>query len=196
MPSVRILLAYRSIPITIVRRCGIFFASRRGVVPFCSGQGQYSAACQKRLRSPPHTRGPQQSRCARSGRREMVGRGMAARGNRNLCLMDLGGPRNIESSVGKLYNVYVYSIDDLSDIVLQNRNARENEIPRAEGIVEEHVGRFLSWQASVELVGLVDSLRNRMREERASFIRSRVESVRHLTEADRARVEKLMDDLR
>src|SRR5712691_10936662 len=65
-------------------------------------------------------------------RREMVERAMAARGNRALFLMDLGMPRNIDPSVGKLYNVYVYTIDDLSDIVQQNRNARENEIPRAE----------------------------------------------------------------
>ena len=128
-------------------------------------------------------------------RRDIVERAMAARGNRALFLMDLGMPRNIDASVEKLYNVYLYNMDDLSEIVQQNRNARENEIPRAEGIVEEHVGKFLSWQASVELVGLVDSLRNRMREERASFIRSRVESIRHLTEADRARMEKLMDDL-
>jgi len=128
-------------------------------------------------------------------RREILERAMAARGNRALFLMDLGMPRNIDASVGKLYNVYVYNMDDLSEIVQQNRNARENEMPRVEGIVEEYVGKFLSWEASVELVGLVDSLRNRMREERASFIRSRVESVRHLTEADRARMEKLMDDL-
>src|SRR5713226_5698031 len=128
-------------------------------------------------------------------RREILERAMAARGNRALFLMDLGMPRNIDASAGKLYNVYVYNMDDLSEIVQQNRNARENEIPRAEGIVEEHVGKFLSWQASVELVGLDDSLRNRMREERASFIRSRVESIRHLTEADRARMEKLMDEL-
>ena len=128
-------------------------------------------------------------------RREMVERAMAARGNRTLFLMDLGVPRNIDPSVGKLYNVYVYTIDDLSDIVLQNRNARENEIPRAEGIVEEHVGRFLSWQASVELVGLVEALRSKMREERAAFVHSRVESIKHLTEADRVHVERLMDEM-
>jgi glutamyl-tRNA reductase len=128
-------------------------------------------------------------------RREMVERAMAARGNRALFLMDLGMPRNIDAAVAKLYNVYVYNMDDLSDIVQQNRNARENEIPRAETIVEEHVGKFLSWQASVELVGLVDALRARMREERAAFIRSRVESMNHLTEADRAHVEGLMDEL-
>jgi glutamyl-tRNA reductase len=128
-------------------------------------------------------------------RREIVEFAMEARENRALFLMDLGMPRNIEASVAKLYNVYVYTMDDLSDIVQQNRNARESEIPRAEGIVEEHVGKFLSWQASVELVGLVEALRVRMQEERAAFIRARMDSMNHLSEADRTRVEGLMDEM-
>jgi glutamyl-tRNA reductase len=128
-------------------------------------------------------------------RRDIVERAMAARGNRALFLMDLGVPRNIDASVGELYNVYVYNTDDLSEIVQQNRNARESEVPRAQGIVDEHVTKFLSWQASVELVGLVDALRVKMREERASFIRSRMEPMKHLTETDRAHVEKLMDEM-
>ncbi len=128
-------------------------------------------------------------------RRDIVERAMAARGNRALFLMDLGVPRNIDASVGELYNVYVYNTDDLSEIVQQNRNARESEVPRAQGIVDEHVTKFLSWQASVELVGVVEALRVKMREERASFIRSRMEPMKHLTEADRAHVEKLMDEM-
>jgi glutamyl-tRNA reductase len=128
-------------------------------------------------------------------RRDVVQRAMAARGNRALFLMDLGVPRNIEPSVGELYNVYVYNTDDLTEIVQQNRNARESEIPQAQNIVEEHVSKFLSWQASVELVGLVDALRVKMKEERAAFIRSRMEPMRHLTETDRAHVEKLMDEM-
>jgi glutamyl-tRNA reductase len=127
--------------------------------------------------------------------REMVEQAMGRRGNRALFLMDLGLPRNIDAGVEKLYNVYVYNMDDLTEIVEQNRHARENEIPKADGIVEEHVGKFLSWQASVELVGLVNELRTRMKEERAQFIRARVESIRHLTQTDRAQVEKLMDEL-
>ena len=109
--------------------------------------------------------------------------------------MDLGMPRNIDARVAKLYNVYAYNMDDLSDIVQQNRQARENEIPRAENIVGEHVGKFLSWQASVELVSLVDELRARLREERSGFIRARMESMKHLNEADQARMEVLMDEL-
>jgi glutamyl-tRNA reductase len=128
-------------------------------------------------------------------RRNIVERAMAARGNRALFLMDLGVPRNIEPSVGELYNVYVYNTDDLTEIVQQNRNARESEIPLAQEIVEEHVSKFLSWQASVELVGLVDALRAKLREERASFIRSRMEPMKHLSEVDRAQVEKLMDEM-
>jgi len=128
-------------------------------------------------------------------RREIVERAMAARGNRALFLMDLGVPRNIDPGVADLYNVYLYNTDDLSEIVQQNRNARESEIPRAQSIVDDHVTKFLSWQASVELVGFVDALRARVQEERAAFLRSRMESMRHLTEADRAHVEKLMDEM-
>jgi len=128
-------------------------------------------------------------------RRELVEQAMAKRGNRALFVMDLGLPRNIDAGVGKLYNVYVYNMDNLSEIVAQNRHARENEIPKADSIVEQHVGKFLSWQASVELAGLVNELRTRMREERAQFIHARVESIQHLTSADRAHVEKLMDEM-
>lgn len=127
--------------------------------------------------------------------RDIVERAMAARGNRALFLMDLGVPRNIAPDVAELYNVYIYNTDDLSEIVQQNRSARESEIPKAQGIVDEHVAKFLSWQASVELVGLMEALRTKMREERASFLRARVEPMKHLTETDRAHVERLMDEM-
>src|SRR5271169_7057655 len=45
---------------------------------------------------------------------------MSARGNRTLFLMDLAVPRNIEAAASEIYNVYVYNLDDLSDIVQQN----------------------------------------------------------------------------
>jgi glutamyl-tRNA reductase len=126
--------------------------------------------------------------------REMLARAMVARGNRALLLMDLGLPRNIEAAAADLYNVYVYNVDDLTDIVQQNRNARESEIPRAQAIVEEHVAKFLSWQASVELVGLVEALRLKMRSERDAFLGSRLETMNHLAAADIRRIESLMDD--
>jgi glutamyl-tRNA reductase len=120
---------------------------------------------------------------------------MTARGNRTLFLMDLAVPRNIEAAASEIYNVYVYNLDDLSDIVQQNRSARESEIPKAESIIDEHVGKFLSWQASVELVGFVAALRQRVHQERSDFLRDRLVGMRHLSDEDREYLEVLVGDL-
>ncbi|MBS1867565.1 MAG: glutamyl-tRNA reductase [Acidobacteria bacterium] len=127
--------------------------------------------------------------------RETVKHAMAARKNRALLLMDLGIPRNIDPALADLYNVYLYNLDDLTEIVQQNRAAREEEIPRAENIVDEHVMKFLSWQASVELVSLLDVLRTRVKEERAAFLRERMEMLTHFRPEERAKMEMLMDEL-
>ena len=127
--------------------------------------------------------------------RKVLEHAMAARSNRALFLMDLGVPRNVEPAAAALYNLYIYNIDDLTEIVEQNRHARESEVPRAEAIVDEHVGKFLSWQASVELVGLVEALRSRIREERAAFIRARLDGMTLLHPGERERMEALMDEL-
>jgi glutamyl-tRNA reductase len=128
-------------------------------------------------------------------KRAMLERAMVARGNRPLFVMDLGLPRNVESSAADLYNLYLYNIDDLTQIVEQNRDARQSEVPRAEAIVEEHVNKFLTWQGSVELIGMVEVLRGKLKEERATFVRERVQRVPNLSPEQRAQMEFLMDEL-
>jgi len=125
----------------------------------------------------------------------LIERAMAGRGNRSLFLMDLGLPRNIDPAVGGLYNAFLYTIDDLSEIVQQNRNARQNEVPKAEALVEEHVGKFISWQASVELIGVLDTLRESLKERRAAFQGERMAGMNHFSEHDREEIGKLMDEL-
>ncbi len=99
---------------------------------------------------------------------------MSARGNRALFLMDLGLPRNIEPAAADLYNVYLYTMDDLTEIVNQNRSARQTEVPKAEALVEEHVGKFISWQASVQLIGVLETLRGSLKERRAAFLHEKL----------------------
>jgi glutamyl-tRNA reductase len=102
--------------------------------------------------------------------RAMLTRVMEARGNRELFVVDLGVPRNVEPEVGELYNVYLYNLEDLSGIVEQNKKARQGEIPRAEAIVAEHVGKFEMWMASVEIVDLVLALRQKVRHEQEQIL--------------------------
>jgi len=127
--------------------------------------------------------------------REMIERAMAARSNRQLFMIDLGMPRNIAANVTHLYNVYLYDMDDLSEIVEQNKRAREAEIPRVEAIVDQHVEKFEVWQASVETGAVLGELRIRLQAEREAFMRERLASMSHLAPEDRQRMAELMDEM-
>jgi glutamyl-tRNA reductase len=125
----------------------------------------------------------------------MIERAMSARGNRALFMMDLGLPRNIEPSVADIYNAYLYTMDDLTEIVQQNRNARQSEVPKAESLVEEHVGKFISWQASVELIGVLNTLRGSLKERRTAYLQEKLSGTNHFSPEDRDTIGKMMDEL-
>jgi glutamyl-tRNA reductase len=78
---------------------------------------------------------------------ELVERAMEARGNRTLMLIDLGVPRNVAATAAGILNIHLYDIDHLTEIVQQNKRAREKEIPRAEAIIEEHLENFMRWHS-------------------------------------------------
>lgn len=128
-------------------------------------------------------------------KRAVLEKAMAARGNRPLFVMDLGMPRNVDPTAADLYNFYLYNIDDLAQIVQQNRSAREGEVPHAEVIVDEHVGKFLTWQTSVEIIGVVEALRRKLKTDRAEFVSERADRFTGLSSEQREQVETLIDDL-
>ena len=63
---------------------------------------------------------------------------------RPLAVLDLAVPRDFEPAIGDRLGVYLYSIDDLSDVCRRNREARERQWPAAETIIEEEAARFMS----------------------------------------------------
>ncbi|MGD0908836.1 MAG: glutamyl-tRNA reductase [Candidatus Acidiferrales bacterium] len=126
--------------------------------------------------------------------RPMIERAMARRGNRALLLIDLGVPRNVAAEVGNLYNTYLYNIDDLTEIVEQNKKAREAEIPKAEAIIEEQIGKFLHWQAGATTGVVLGELRAKLAAEREAFLRERLAAMPHLSEQDRAQVSDILKE--
>jgi glutamyl-tRNA reductase len=120
---------------------------------------------------------------------------MAARGNRPLFVIDLGVPRNVEPAAGELYNVYLYNVDDLAEIVEQNRRARQQEIPRAEKIVEEHVARFEAWRTAAEMVALLRALRQYSGAADAAALHRRLDGMDHLSPQERHDLRRIADEL-
>lgn len=120
---------------------------------------------------------------------------MAARSGRAMFVVDLGVPRNAEPEVEGLYNVYLFNIDHLGEIVEQNKKAREAEIPRVESVIDEHVAKFLSWQSGLEAAGLLDALHARLDAERRSLLAAHFGQLDDLSEEDRARLEIMTREL-
>jgi len=126
--------------------------------------------------------------------REMLSRALGARGGRPIFIIDLGVPRNVAPEVAGLYNLYLYNIGDLGEIVEQNKRAREAEIPRAEAIIAEHLGRFEAWRTALEAGSIVDELRERFRQHREVLLRERLASLEHLSAEDRQRIAGITEE--
>jgi glutamyl-tRNA reductase len=88
----------------------------------------------------------------------------AARGRRSgdpLFIIDVAVPRDVESSVGDIEQVFLYNVDDLQTVVQENLSRRTSEIERAEEIVADEVSRFITWRRSRGAIPTVVALRQR-----------------------------------
>jgi glutamyl-tRNA reductase len=59
--------------------------------------------------------------------------------------IDLGVPRNFCSSINQVPDAFLYSIDDLKEVVNKNLSSRELEVQRAEALVDLEVEKFCRW---------------------------------------------------
>jgi glutamyl-tRNA reductase len=127
--------------------------------------------------------------------REMLERVIEARGGRPVFVVDLGVPRNVAAEAAGLYNLYLYDIDDLGEIVEQNKRAREAEVPRAEALIAEHVTKFENWRTALETGSIVEDLRGRFRKHREDLLRERLDEMKDVTPEERARLSSITEEL-
>jgi len=73
-----------------------------------------------------------------------VERAIKLRKHRPFFMVDIAVPRDIEPQVGDLADVFLYTVDDLSDVIDENRRSREQAAKEAEGIIEQGMQRFIS----------------------------------------------------
>ena len=127
--------------------------------------------------------------------RDLLERAIAARSGRPVFVVDLAVPRNVAPGAAGLYNLYLYNVDDLGEIVEQNKKAREAEIPRAEAIIAEHIARFESWRAALEAGSIVDDLRDQFHKHRESLIREKLAEMDDVSPGERDRIAHITEEL-
>jgi glutamyl-tRNA reductase len=100
--------------------------------------------------------------------REQVERALPQRRGRPLFLIDLAVPRDLDPTIHELDGCYLYNIDDLEAVVAETLAGRRREAERAAAIVGVEVERFREWQASLDVVPAIASLRAHAEEIRAA----------------------------
>ena len=116
--------------------------------------------------------------------------GRRARSN-PLFIIDVAVPRDVDSAVGDIEQVFLYNIDDLQSIVEENLSRRAAEVERAESIVNEEVTRFMAWQRSRSAVPTVVALRQRFESIRRSELQRLEGKLGALSPDARARVDEV-----
>lgn len=99
-------------------------------------------------------------------RRAAVQSALKARKHRPIFMLDLAVPRDIEASVAELPDVYLYTVDDLEQVIEENRASRREAAEQAQAIIDLQVEHFMAWWRAQ---GRQDALRT---------LRSRGESAR------------------
>jgi glutamyl-tRNA reductase len=94
----------------------------------------------------------------------IIGKGMVEnvlkkRKHRPMFLVDLAVPRDIESQVAELDDAYLYTVDDLQEIVAKNMQARTEAAEDAEVIIQQKANIFDDWLNSLESVDLIRDYR-------------------------------------
>jgi glutamyl-tRNA reductase len=120
-----------------------------------------------------------------------VQRELPARRGRPLFLIDIAVPRDLDPAIHELDGCYLYDIDDLQSVVVESLAGRRQEASRAEAIVAAEAERFREWQASLEVVPAIASLRARAEAIRAAELERARSRLARLTEGERAAVESI-----
>jgi glutamyl-tRNA reductase len=90
----------------------------------------------------------------------MVERAIKLRRHRPMFMVDLAVPRDIEVEVGEMDDVFLYTVDDLAQVVESGLESRQAAVVEAEAIIATQVETFISWLETRDAVPLIRSLRD------------------------------------
>ncbi|MBU1360191.1 MAG: glutamyl-tRNA reductase [Gammaproteobacteria bacterium] len=128
-----------------------------------------------------------------------VERALKLRKHRPMFMVDLAVPRDIEPQVKALEDVYLYTVDDLAQVVQQGQESRQAAVAEAEVIIDAGVRSFMHWLDQRGTVPLIQQLSAQTDEWRAAEIArarkllARGESVEDVLEAmSRGLTQKLL----
>lgn len=108
-----------------------------------------------------------------------------------LVVIDIAVPRNVEAAVGQITNVFLYNIDDLTELSNLNRDQRENEIQKAAQIVADELDKFALWWQEFKVRPLIRAIVSKAEEIRRSHLERTMKKLPNLTEEEQYSLEMM-----
>jgi glutamyl-tRNA reductase len=122
---------------------------------------------------------------------EQVSAALDQRKRRNLFLIDLAVPRNVDPAVAQLDGAYLYNIDDLQQVADANLELRQQKAVEAEKIVEHELEGFRKRLVANDAVPTIVELQHRLEELRAAELEKCLRKVGPITPEQREAIEML-----
>lgn len=91
---------------------------------------------------------------------------VVARKHRPVFMVDIAVPRDIEPAVGDLDDVYLYTVDDLQEVVQEGQRSRQEAASQAEEIIDTQVRHFMGWLGTRDVVTTIRAFRESAEEAR------------------------------
>ena len=93
-----------------------------------------------------------------------VEKALKKRKHRPMFMVDIAVPRDVEQEVNELDDVYLYTVDDLQEIIEENLQSRQQAAEQAKEIIDVQVQTFLDWQRSLKVVDVIREIREHTEE--------------------------------
>ena len=120
-----------------------------------------------------------------------VAEAMRQRPELPLVIIDIAVPRDVEPAVKQIGNVFLYNIDDLTEVSDLNRQQREGEIQKTREIIAAEVGRLVAWWRDSEVRPIISDLMKKAEEIRCEQLNKTLKKLRPLSEEEQASLEAM-----
>lgn len=111
--------------------------------------------------------------------KEMAANALKARRNKPILMVDIAVPRDIDANVNELDDIYLYSVDDLNNIVEKNYQSREAAAKEAEVYVQQSVSEWEDWLQLADLSVHLQSVFHFADEQKATTLRKASQLMHH-----------------
>jgi len=93
--------------------------------------------------------------------KDMVVKALKQRKHKPMFMVDIAIPRDIDPEIGKLEDVYLYTVDDLRDVIKEGQQTRQDAAKQADEIIDVQVQHFLAWAKSLNAVDTIREYRHK-----------------------------------